>query len=81
MDVHERFSDISLELNLTSAVSFAAWNNYEKTRKVFCLEVCICDGLREKSTKTRASCGFPAQSYAVQWVRGERRYICTAISL
>lgn len=39
MDVRERFDDISLELNLTSAVSFAAWSSYETTRKRFCLEV------------------------------------------
>lgn len=40
MDVHAKYNEISLDLNLDSEISFSAWSNYEKTSKKFCLEVC-----------------------------------------
>lgn len=53
MDVRDRFNEISLNLNLESAVSFNAWSSYEKTRKVFCLEVRAVAGVQGKTPRSR----------------------------
>lgn len=41
MDVLDKYDQIALDLNLDIQVQNTAWENYEKTRKVFCLEVCL----------------------------------------
>lgn len=62
-DVRERFNEISLDLNLDSAVAFAAWSNYEKTRKVFCLDVSIADWV-----KIRGKLLVPAKTHENKYV-------------